>query len=202
MTQQEIEARIARLEAVHEIQNLQSRYNHYLLMSRNEAIVELFAKEDPSVTVEIADSGVYEGIEGVKRLFLKGMHAKHAIRGGMGLHTNSTPVIEVSRDCGTASGMWFTFGPCTRRDENGLHALWMAGKYDNRFVNEDGRWRYKSIHWHVFFRSPFEEGWVKRPIVGSGTQADGQPDRPSSYYMPFHPDGFNTFLPPPPEPEE
>jgi hypothetical protein len=202
MTPDELEARIARLEAIHEIQNLQGRYNHFLLMSKNDGIVDLFAKKDADVKAEIADSGVYLGIEGVKRLFVKGMHAKHAIRGGLGLHMVSTPVIEVSRDGKTARGMWFTFGANTRRDETGLHALWMAGKYDNEFVKEDGKWRFRSIHWHVFFRSPFEEGWVRRPIVGSGTQAEGEPDRPSSYYMPYHPDGFNTFLPPPPEPEK
>lgn len=202
MSLQDLEARIARLEAIHEIQNLQSRYNHYLLMNKLEELVDLFAKKDPNVTVEIADSGVYVGIEGVKRLFLKGMRAKHAVRGGLGLHMISTPVIEVRRDGTTAKGMWYTFGANTRRDEQGLHALWMAGKYDNEFVKEDGRWRFRAIHWHVFFRSPFEEGWVRKPIVGSGTQAEEQPDRPSTYYMPFHPDGFNTFLPAPPEPEQ
>jgi len=202
MTPEEMEARITRLEDIHEIQNVQSRYNHFLLMNKLEEIVGLFAQKDPSVTVEIADSGVYVGIEGVKRLFLKGMKAKHAVRGGLGLHMVSTPVIEVGGDGKTAKGMWYTFGANTRRDELGLHALWMAGKYDNVFVKEDGKWRFLSVHWHVFFRSPFEEGWVKRPIVGSGTQAEGEPDRPSSYYMPYHPDGFNTFLPPPPEPEE
>ncbi len=202
MTPKEMEARIRRLEDIHEIANVQGRYNHFLLMNKLNELVDLFAKKDPHVTVEVADSGVYQGIEGVKRLFLKGMHAKHAVRGGLGLHMVSTPVIEVRRDGKTAKGMWYTFGANARRDENGLHALWMSGKYDNEFVKEDGKWRFRSLHWHVFFRSPFEEGWVKRPIVGSGTQAEGQPDRPSSYYMPYHPDGFNTFLPPPPEPEE
>jgi len=202
MKPQEIEATITRLEDIHKITNLQGRYNHLLLMNQMDAIVDMFARKDPNVKVEVADSGVYEGIEGVKRLFLKGMKPKNGVPGGLELLMIMTPVIEVSRDGKTAKGMWHTLSCVSRRNETGLHALWATGKYDNEFVKEDGKWKFRSIRWYLNFRTPFEEGWVKRPVVGSGTQAEIEPDRPSTYYMPYNPDAFNPFLPPPPEPEE
>jgi hypothetical protein len=202
MAQREMEARMTRLEDIHEIMNLQGRYNHFTAIGNFDAVVDLFAKKDLKVRAEIADSGVYEGIEGVKRLFLKGVESKHGGRGGLGLLMIMTPVIEISREGKTAKGMWHTLGCHTLRHETGPYAVWSQGKYDNEFVKEDGKWKIRSLHWYVNFATPFEEGWVKKPFVGSATQAGFNPDRPSTYHMPYNPDAFNPYLPAPPEPEE
>ena len=77
MTQKELERMFSRLNDIHEITNLQGRYNHLIVTSNFEAVVDLFAKKDPNVKAEIADSGVYEGAAGIKRLFLRGVESKH-----------------------------------------------------------------------------------------------------------------------------
>ncbi len=200
MTQKELERMFSRLNDIHEITNLQGRYNHLIVTSNFEAVVDLFATKDPNVKAEIADSGVYEGAAGIKRLFLRGVELKHRGRGGLGLQMLLTPVVEISRDGKTAKGMWHTFGCHTLRNETGPYAVWSQGKYDNEFVKEDGKWRIRSLHWYINFATPFDEGWVKKPFVGSATQAEVKPDKPSTYHMPYNPDAFNPFLPPPPEP--
>ena len=70
MSIEELERRISRLEDMHQINNVQSRYEHFLSMGNFFKIVDLFAQKDPNVSVEIADSGVYTGIEGIKRLYI------------------------------------------------------------------------------------------------------------------------------------
>jgi len=69
-----------------------------------DKIVDQFAKKDPNVKVEIADSGVYEGFEGVKRLFLTMGARLFARKGASPLMMIMTPVIELSRDGKTARG--------------------------------------------------------------------------------------------------
>lgn len=201
MTPQEIEAKITRLEDIHEIENLKGRYNHFLLMGAFDAIVDLFAKKDPNVKVEISKNGVFEGIEGVRRVFLKGMKSLYGGEGCLALHMSMTPVIEVSQDGKTAKGMWLSFGCNTIRDENGLVALWQTGKYDNEFVKEDGKWKFRSMHWYLIFRTSFDKGWVKEPVMGRSRVSEGtKPDKPSTYHMPYNPKAINSFLPVPPEP--
>jgi hypothetical protein len=199
MTIEEQEARLCRLEDIHEINNLQGRYNHYLSMSIFDKIIDQFAKRDPNVKVEIADSGVYEGFEGVKRLFLTMGSRLFGRKGASPLMMIMTPVIELSRDGKTAKGIWHSFGCITMREETGPYAAWVQGKYDNEFVKEDGQWKFRSLRWYVNFRTPFDQGWVKKPIVNSMTFADTKPDKPSTYYMPYNPDAFNVCLPEPVE---
>lgn len=200
MTLQELEARIRRLEDIHEIQNLQSRYNHYILSHRYDEIVDMFAKKDPNVKIELADSGVIEGLEGVKKAFniLKELYV---VPGGLGLHMLMTPVIEVSRDGKTARGMWHSLGCNTMKTGNGLIALWQSGKYDNEFVREDGKWKFRIFRWYLTFRTPYDEGWVKKPIIG-GLSQKSPSDRPGTLYAPYDPGKINPFLPLPPEPVE
>jgi len=203
MSTEEMEARLRRLEDIHEINNLQGRYNHYLSMLMFDKIIDQFAKKDPNIKVEIADSGVYEGIEGVKRLFRTFGSRLFGRKGASALMMVMTPVIELSRDGNTAKGMWHSFGCYTTvPEETGIVAAWVQGKYDNEFVKEEGKWKFRSLRWYVNFRTPYDQGWVKKPIVSSMTFADAKPDKPSTYYMPYNPDAFNPFLPKPPEPVE
>ena len=201
MTKSE-ELRLSRLEAVIEIQNLQGRYNHYLSMGIFDRVLEMFSQKDPNIKMEIADSGLYVGRESIGRWLAESIKPKHRSRGGMGLMMLSTPVIEVGKDGKSARGMWHSFGCTASRDEKGVRACWQQGKYDNEFVKEHGKWKFRSIHWYINFRTPFEEGWAKKQITGSATAPGIRPDGPSTYFMPYNPDACNEFWPPPPEPDQ
>jgi len=66
MTLEELEAEVIRLKAVQEIQNLQAKWG-FLVQRRPldnwDEIIELFTDD---ATIEIGDSGVYVGREGVE----------------------------------------------------------------------------------------------------------------------------------------
>ena len=199
MTGQEMETRIKSLEDYRDICNLQGRYNHYMLSGRIDKILDMFAQKDQNVEIEIADSGVFYGIEGVKKVFSL-LGEKYAFPGSLGLHMLVTPVIEVSSDGKSAKGMWHSFGCNTIKEGNQVSAMWQAGKYDITFVKEDGKWKYRVFKWYVIFRTPYDEGWVKRPIISGLHQEDGPGI--GALYEPYDPTKLGNFLPLPPEPVE
>lgn len=200
MSQSDLEARIARLESFRDICNLQGRYNHYLQTGQlKEKLPELFALRNPGVQAEMCDSGLWEGAEGVVELF-KHMGGKYAMTGSLMVHMLLTPVLEVSEDGSRAKGMWNSFGTNTYRANDGtLEAMWQVGKYDLTFCKEDGQWKYLQFKWYVILRSPYHEGWVKRPMV-EGLHEEGFP-AVSPLHTPYDPrKANNCFLPHPPEP--
>lgn len=200
MSQENLEIRIARLESFRDICNLQGRYNHYLQTGQlKEKLPELFALTNPNVKAEMCDSGLWTGAEGVGCLF-KHMGAKYAMPGALMVHMLLTPVLEVNEDNSLAKGMWNSMGTNTYKAADGsLEAMWQIGKYDLTFTRENGVWKYLEFKWYVIFRSPYHEGWVKRPMV-EGLHEDGFPPV-SPYHTPYNPsNSMNCFLPYPPEP--
>ena len=79
MTLKQLEAEVKRLKEqvaensrakdYLEIWKLQSLYAHLYHIGRNSEVPSLFARKTPGVSMEIEDSGVYEGIESVTRFW-------------------------------------------------------------------------------------------------------------------------------------
>ena len=223
MTKGTLETRITELEArndeletqaehiadILEIINLQSRYNLWLEMGYyNRIWNELFAQNDPRVRCEIGETGVYEGPESVGRLW-KALAASDRPRGYMAMIMPMTPYIVVSKDGKTARGMCSAFGPHSEHcwpypgDKQKLTAYWFCGKYDNEFLKENGKWKLLSLHTIIYFRSPYDQGWLKQQDChGWEPPESAPPDKPSVFTELYHPDGVFYPLPAPPEPEE
>jgi len=196
----QLEARITRLEDIKEIEKVQNTYMHWLSLGRGDKIVELFALKTPGVSAEGGDSGVFEGIEGVKRHFKASAEKKPKI-GHYSEYNAVNPVIEISRDGKTAKGVWFTPGIVT----DALTKLqgWEWGKYDNDYVKEGGKWKI----WHLRFRSTFEtefnKGWLYQQEFDSMRIPPlYPPDKETTRYLPYSPYRINYMVPEPPEPEE
>ena len=140
MAKHSLEQTVARLDAESKIRNLMGRYSYLITAARYHDIVELFAKKAPDVRAEM-NWGVYDGYEGIKRLYSK-FHAEVIVGPGvMAVHTLTTPVIEVAGDCKTAKAVWvspghITGGPFTPDHSIKAHWAWM--RYGNDFICEDG----------------------------------------------------------------
>lgn len=202
MTEKELEAKITRLEDVHEIKNLQARYNHYVTARRPDKIMGLFPQKEPNPTKELSDSGVFVGLEKIRSLCTTQLRQSPETRGNMSVAMVMSPVIEVNQNGKTAKGMWHLLACFTRRIEKGPLALWHQGKYDNEYVKEDGKWKFKSLRYITVFFTPFDKGWVKKPIAGSMTSHLIKSDRPSTMPLPYNSERFNDFMPLPPEPPD
>ena len=65
-------------------------------------------------------------------------------------------------DLVSAEGSWYLWQPCTIDNV----PVWLTGTYFDRYVKEDGVWKFSEVHLTPLTIAPFDEGWVKRPFVG------------------------------------
>jgi hypothetical protein len=202
-----LEKRIERLEAIQEIQYIMGLYESYHSASMQEETVALFAQKTPGVKVEIDAFGVWEDIEGVRRMFVKflGTYEKD-LTGRIYQHDLTTPVIQVAEDCKTAKALWNSPGLETHIDavKGKPKAMWAWGKYRIDFVKEDGLWKIWHMYWYTTFITPYEKGWAEQPMGEWKMPEKYGPDRASTNFNPYSPTrtDFNAhkLIPAPPMP--
>jgi len=202
-----LERQVQRVTDYQEISNLHGRYNHLVLGHHWEPILAMFAQHTPGVTAEVAESGVFHGTEGVRRVFVDMLGKLYNYPGMLALHELTTPVIEVARDGRTAKGMWFTWGANTNNHpQRGLIPIWQSLRYNHTFVKEDGAWKFLNFRAHLIIRSSFDKGWVQEPYI-TGSTIKGQDevaaprsDAPTTFHDPYDPARHYEGLPLPPEP--
>ena len=187
-----------------EIWKLQSTYAHLYHVGRNSEVPDLFARKTPGVTMEIEDSGVYEGIESVKYFWTKvfSPDRMHRSPGFLGLHMTVNPVIEINRDGTKAKGLWMSHGYVSLGGATGsLKQFLCLGKYNIEYVKEEGQWKFWKFQYRITFMCDYRKGWVDEPICASiaGNPAN-RPDSPTTYHMPYSRYRINTLEPSPPEP--
>ena len=152
-----LEARIRKVEDRQEIMNLQAQYSFLIDTGQLEQLMELFAEDfswEVGVKQMVIISSKPELLE-----YLKGADAGNE----MTRHQVLTPYIEVEED--KARGTWYLFGPGTSITEEGESANWTHGKYENEYVKEGGEWKISLLNFKFNFRSPYEDGWVKTPMI-------------------------------------
>jgi hypothetical protein len=154
-----------RLKAVHEIQNIMGLYHNYHTAGMQEETVALYAQHTPGTSVQLATTGIWEGIEGVKKLYIGMLGTYEGERiGRLYEHDLTTPVIEVAEDMKTAKAQWTSPGMETHYDPKTgkLKSLWCWGKYSCDFIVEDGKWKIWHMRWYTTIMTPFEgNGWTE-----------------------------------------
>jgi hypothetical protein len=154
MSLEDLEKRIRVLEDIEAIKRLKARYCAYCDDSYNaDGVAGLFTEDG------VWETGVgrNEGREEI-RAFFKQLPQSISFA----IHMVLNPIIEVDGD--TAKGSWYLLCPCTRAETG--RAIWQAGRYDDEYVRVDGEWKFKNLKVsHYFFRTPFDEGWVKNRFV-------------------------------------
>jgi len=185
MNLEELEAKITELADIEEINKLERIYGYYLDNYMQEEIVDLFS--DDTESVEVADRGVFLGKEGVKKFFIGylGRGGKPRPSDEMAIHTQLQGVVNVDPGGKTAKGRWYCLMIQAHYGiEPGVpRAGWGFGVYENEYVKEEGKWKFKKLYYNLTFRSPYEDGWVKTPMVAGGL-AEGA-DRPPTAYSPY-----------------
>jgi hypothetical protein len=74
------------------------------------------------------------------------------------MHLVMNPVIEVNGD--KAKGRWYIFEPVTFAE--GQQAGWLAGAYDDDYVQVDGRWKYQHLRFKPYLSTSFNKPWSNR----------------------------------------
>lgn len=194
MTLEELEREITRLEDIQEIENLQQIYGYYMDTHHRQEVVDLFSDETESI--EIESVGLFLGKEGVKRFFLD----NDLIPKG---ETQVPPwvqirimmaqdVIDIDPSGKTAKGRWNTWLAEAMVVGGIPRQQWVHGYYENEYVKENGRWKFKKLHWNVTFFTSFEAGWLRIPLLGILKRPDADAPAPhfhpypSGYQLPYH----------------
>jgi SnoaL-like domain len=154
----DMSVRLAKLEAAEQIRHLKARYADVCDTGYDpERMVPLFTSD--AVWDGGRRFGRHEGIEAIYRFF-----ADVSGQITWALHYIVAPLIDVAEDVETATGSWYLWQPCTLATEDGPRAVWLTGRYADRYRLDDGVWRFSEVHLDCQTITPFEEGWVRRPF--------------------------------------
>lgn len=141
----DLEARVRRLEDLHEIGQLRARYCQYLDDGRWDDLVELFTEDGAFVGLSVAHG------RAALRTFFADLQ-----RGSLDAwwHFSSNETIELTGDF--ATGQTWLDQPCVVDGRPHI----AAGRYTDRIVRcDDGRWRFAERRVTFFFWSPLSDGW-------------------------------------------
>jgi len=145
-------AEAARTKDYLEIWKLQSLYSHLYHIGKRAEVPSLFARKTPGVTMEIEDSGVYEGIESITRFWNTVFsEKKHMTAGFLALHMTVNPVIEINKEGTQAKGIWHSHGFASMGGGGYLKQFLCLGKYDMEYVKEDGQWKFFTFNYRLTF---------------------------------------------------
>ena len=189
MTLKELEARVQIIEDTEAIKKLQRAYSYYLQHWQEDEIMSLFSKKT-DISIEIADSGLLKGRKGVKTFFTyqDTFCATTATPPKEFLHLlfPLAGIVDVDPDGKTAKGRWYGFGMITVPPPEGkAQANLGCGIWENEYVKEDGKWKFKKINYNVVFNTPFKDGWVKTPYIQRPKGENEPPHGPDSIFAPY-----------------
>ncbi len=154
-----LETRIDRLESIEAIKKLKHVYmNHCDLGYKPTDLGPLFSDD------AVWTSAVFGHHAGRKAIedFFGGISAQIVFAAHLAMNF----VIEVDGD--EASGQWRILMPCTMMEEGQKVSRWILGDYDERYVRQDGVWRFQKIDFLVNFNVPSLESWAGHEQVRGG----------------------------------
>jgi hypothetical protein len=175
-----LEKQVAKLSAVHEIQNLMTRYAQDNWNEQFDDLMQYIALDQPDVHLNVPNPLVGGGP--VREAYEKRMASRAAGKGTPGtmhIHPNSSPFIEVAGDLKTAKGVFDSFAPDIGNGET--PGTWVYSRYAVDFINEGGTWKI----WHLQLF----------PVIGASsdkTLVQGAKDRAA---MPAPANAKPTLLP-------
>jgi hypothetical protein len=195
MDYQDLEARIRRIEDIEAITKLQRMYGYYLHTYQQDKVIDMFS--DNTESIQVADRGLFLGKEGVRKFFgeaLRGSRKRPRQPGDMEIPLQLQAVIDVDKDGKTAKGRWHALIMGAKPVKGVQRQTWAHGIYENEYVKENGEWKFKKFHFNLTFRTPYEDGWLKTPVIDESVdypvKPDGMPTAyhpyPSGYTLPFH----------------
>ena len=148
-----LELKLRRLQAVDQVENLESSYGYYADMSMQDATSALFTD---NASLEILGRGVFLGSDRIYE-YMRRLGAPGP--GRLFTHMQLQPVIDVSAD-GTQANvrarLFEMFGAYNSQ------AQWAEGIYENHFVLDHGVWKYQDLVGYQTFYTPYEQSWGRK----------------------------------------
>lgn len=196
--------RLALQEDVQAIRTLQFAYGYFMDKCLFAEIVDLFA-DDAELHFM---GGIFRGKAGARRLYGGASGLSGPAHGMLFEHVIAQDIVHVAPDRKTAEGRFRTFmqGGVHRSKTDAPPSIpkqfLEGGVYENRYVREDGVWKFSLFNYRVVWQADFNEGWANAPETPlmvrehraafpenpSGPDAiePAPPRWPQAVVMPFH----------------
>ena len=149
-----IESRLKRVEAAEQIRLLKAQYCDLCDAGYPaDALCDLFTDDG---VWDGGELGVFEGRDAMHRFFTNMPNVM-----SFAVHHVTNAAVEVDDDATTARGRWYLLQAATMKESN--QAVWLAARYDDQLVLEDGRWRFRRVDLKSRFFTTHEAGWANVP---------------------------------------
>jgi len=149
----DLAARIARLEAINDIRNLMADYTHYFDAGW------LGAGQDAAKVASLfTEDGVWGGggSDQVGRERIERWIVKYGHTAKMSLHIAMNSKVEVDGD--RAQGSWNGLIPIVTPAGE---AMWVGGRYECTFLRGDDGWKFTRMNFFTAFQTPYDEGFAR-----------------------------------------
>ncbi len=148
-----LEQRIARLNDEDAVRNVQNAYGYYVDRKMWDDAVELFTDES---AVEIGGEGVFEGRAGARKA-MERMGAAGLSHGELNEHPLFDTVVKIASGGDEAESRGIELAMLGDADAG--TAFWEINVYRNRFVKEDGVWKFKELRIYPLMKAGYKTGW-------------------------------------------
>lgn len=186
---QSIQQRAARVDDYNKLVNLQRMYGYYVDEALWDEVADLFTDDG---TMELGFNGVYVGKENIRKYLYSLTGGKPGLSyGELNNHFQLSPVITLSPDGKTAKGRWRALIQDGKYGQ-GSGGNWGEGIYENEYVQENGVWKIRKLHFFVKFYAPYEGGWTRAGQKEALRYAKSRvrPNRPPSVKYEAYPARF------------
>lgn len=156
---EEIEAVAQKSEDINMVLDVFHRYIHYYGMLHIDGIMSTFSDEEDDVSLEMADLGVIQGRNQLKKHF--SYMPKLAQKPGIfSYYYVTSPVVEIAAD--GMSAKLTCFAPGADGIAEAMMQNWIYGKYyADFFKQKDGQWKIWHVRWFRTFEAPLMVGWLE-----------------------------------------
>lgn len=166
------ELEIERLKSHDAIENLLNVYGYYIDKGMWREAAALFAEDG---SYEYGQRGVYVGPARIRQAL--GLFGPEGLeQGQLNNYIMVQPIIDVAPDNRTAKVRLRADVQLSRNGEG----RWGGGVYENEYVNVDGQWKIKTLHFYVTFLGDYDRGWGEVAYPMQGPSETLPPDRPQT----------------------
>ena len=193
--------KMKKLKALREVENLMGRCVVAFNYHQKEGVLSYLAMDDPDVSVELVDEGLYVGPKAVREYADWKIPAEIQAGELTDIHI-ATPIIEVAEDGQTAKGFWLCPGEgAMLRENNDPMAIWMWGSLaaDFKLVGDD--WKVWHVHYFRLMKCDYDKGWVKdTSLENKLNESMPRSAKPTTYHNPYTPYTIRDCIPGIPHP--
>src|SRR5690606_29627007 len=171
-TLEELQHRVDALNDEDRIRNLQSAYGYYADRKMWDDVVDLFAEDG---VVEVGGQGIWRGPAGVRR-WLESIGEAGLKHGQLNDRVQNDVIVTIAPGGNEAFARGIELGMLGEADEE--KGWWEVAVFHNRFVKENGVWKFRELRRFVLMKTDIFLGWGKSRIVDPVPTGSSAPDAP------------------------